>query len=294
MKIQFLNGGLANQVFQYIFYRFGQLYHPTDNWFLDDSFFYTTEKHNGYELEKVFGLKPKLISQIFDEETWNEIMNFRKQGYDIPTIFTESGTKIDLKISECKFPYSHPFTGPELELNCNGFEPGITKIDGLNIYYHGYWINKYWFDSYKDIFLKELQFPKISDVKNIEYYNMIKDTNSVGIHIRRGDFVDIGMAIGNDYYMNSCREFVNNKPNLTFFVFSDDIDWCKKNADDLGLNLAKETVYVEGNINGKNYIDLQLMTYCKNLLMSNSSFSYLAALLNQNLESYMNPTAREV
>ena len=28
MRIQYLNGGLANQVFQYIFVRFAELYYP--------------------------------------------------------------------------------------------------------------------------------------------------------------------------------------------------------------------------------------------------------------------------
>lgn len=32
MKIQFLNGGLANQAFQYIFARYYELSHPGDVW----------------------------------------------------------------------------------------------------------------------------------------------------------------------------------------------------------------------------------------------------------------------
>ena len=36
MKIQFLNGGLANQVFQYIFARYYALSHPGDKMYLDE------------------------------------------------------------------------------------------------------------------------------------------------------------------------------------------------------------------------------------------------------------------
>ena len=40
MKIVFLNGGLANQVFQYMFFRAAQLRHMNnEEWILDDSFF---------------------------------------------------------------------------------------------------------------------------------------------------------------------------------------------------------------------------------------------------------------
>ncbi len=49
MRIQYLNGGLANQVFQYIFVRFAELYYPEGGpWFLDDSFFFVNQVHNGY------------------------------------------------------------------------------------------------------------------------------------------------------------------------------------------------------------------------------------------------------
>ena len=43
--------------------------------------------------------------------------------------------------------------------------------------------------------------------------------------------------------------------------------------------------YVEGNTGGNAYIDMILMSYCKNMaLVTSSSFSYLAALLNHNPE----------
>lgn len=69
MKIQYLNGGLANQVFQYIFVRFAELYYPAGGpWFLDDSFFFANQVHNGYELEKVFGIQANLLSRYFDAD----------------------------------------------------------------------------------------------------------------------------------------------------------------------------------------------------------------------------------
>ena len=58
MKIQYLNGGLANQVFQHIFVRFAEITYPNSGpWFFDDSLFFVNNVHNGYELENVFGLK---------------------------------------------------------------------------------------------------------------------------------------------------------------------------------------------------------------------------------------------
>lgn len=45
-------------------------------------------------------------------------------------------------------------------------------------------------------------------------------------------------------------------------------------------------------MHGKNYLDLQLMTRCKAMIVSNSAFSYLAALLNPNRAYTLNLSDR--
>lgn len=62
----------------------------------------------------------------------------------------------------------------------------------------------------------------------------------------------------------------------------------------MGLNLAREITYVEGNIYPNHYIDMQLMSMCQGLILSRSSFVYLAALLDRNLKFWVNPTNREI
>jgi len=85
-------------------------------------------------------------------------------------------------------------------------------------------------------------------------------------------------------------------PNATYFVFSDDIDWCKTNAEELGFGFANgRVVYVEGNVKGRNYVDIQLMSLCHWMIISKSAFSYLAALLNHDKRKIVvNPTDKEV
>lgn len=84
MKIQFLNGGLANQAFQYVFARYYALSHPGDKMYLDDTYFLLNTVHNGYELEKVFGLKPPMLSECFDGRVWNFILEEKKKGKAFP------------------------------------------------------------------------------------------------------------------------------------------------------------------------------------------------------------------
>ena len=78
MKVQFLNGGLANQAFQYIFAKYYELAFPGEVMYMDDSYFAINTVHNGYELEKVFGVKPHFLSECFDRDIWEYIKNLEK------------------------------------------------------------------------------------------------------------------------------------------------------------------------------------------------------------------------
>lgn len=62
---------------------------------------------------------------------------------------------------------------------------------------------------------------------------------------------------------------------------------------ELGFHLFENIIYIEENTNGENYRDLQLMSMCKAMILSNSAFCYLAALLNTRKEHILNPTNRE-
>ena len=70
--------------------------------------------------------------------------------------------------------------------------------------------------------------------------------------------------------------------------------WCQEKAEELGLHLTDGTVYITGNVNGKNYVDLQLLSMCRGIIMSGSCFCYLAALLNEGLQFVVNPFGYEI
>ncbi len=295
MKIQFLNGGLANQVFQYIFYRFAKIKEPENGpWFLDDSFFFVHDVHNGYELEKVFGLKPDLLSEYFDADVWEYMIAQKKEeNKSIPQILLENGVDICMLAETSNHVQWNPFNGRIEYTKANEFIPQIVSLP-YDVYYHGYWINKGWFDTYKEEFLKELTMPPITEKHNIEYADLIRTTRSVSLHIRRGDFVNIGWALSSDVIEHIIGIMKKDVPDMTLFVFSDDLNWCKENSKELGLDQAKEVVFVEGNTAENSFRDMQLMSMCKNMIIGTSSFNYLAALLNRNLDRFINVTGREI
>lgn len=285
MKIQYLNGGLANQVFQYIFVRYAQLTHPeTDDWAFDDSFFYVNNVHNGYELERVFHLHPNLLSKNFDAETWTQFIEDKKNGVSIPQSFKNLGFDIQM-ITEFENYKSHnPFDGAIYRVPSNAYIPEITGLQGEFLYYHGYWLHPDWFRRYRDIFLEELMLPPISDEKNVRYADIIMNSRSVAVHIRRGDYVTLGWTSDASCYLAKTKEILAAYPDAVFFIFSDDIPWCRENREALGFTLPSETIYIEGNEKGANHIDLHLMSLCKIMLLGKSAFGYLGMLLNRQLE----------
>lgn len=294
MKIQFLNGGLANQVFQYIFVRFAEKSCPKEIWYMDDSFFFTNQVHNGYELEKVFGIKANLLSNYFDKDVWEEMIKMKRKGISIPQAFLNMGIPVTMLAEADNYLKFNPFNGKIIMVEANKFYPEIVRLTGQDLYYHGYWINKNWFYTYKEEIQKELVFPELTGEKNIHYADMIKEDMSIGIHIRRGDFVALGWELPTQYYKESCIRVLNMYPSANFFVFTDDVKWCMEKSEDLGLNLPGRTVYISGNVDGRNYIDMQLLSMCQGIIMSNSSFCYLAVLLDDQLQFVINPTDREV
>lgn len=294
MKIQFLNGGLANQTFQYIFARYYELTHPGEIMYLDDSYFALHTVHNGYELEKVFGIRPHLLSEAFDAESWAYLLSEKQTGKSVPQILCQNGYEMSMITEVQNYAQFNPFEGNVMPIPSNGYFPEIMEYPG-DTYYHGYWINKNWFDRYKDIFLQELSLARPLDDKNLAYEKRIRNTQSVSIHIRRGDYVTLGWAYPTKVYRSMITGFLSQMPgNWELFVFSDDIAWCMENREALGFDMFLSVTPVTGNEHGNNYIDLYLMSQCKAMLMSNSAFCYLAALLNTEKQFVLNLTQREI
>lgn len=128
--------------------------------------------------------------------------------------------------------------------------------------------------------------PIISIEKNLKNTILIKKINrviknSISIHIRRGDYLkkentDYFNLLDINYYLkaiNKLKEYININ-DFKIYVFSDDIEWCKKN-----LKLEMNTVYME---NQNELDDFYAMANCNHNIIANSTFSWWAAFLNKN------------
>jgi hypothetical protein len=109
----------------------------------------------------------------------------------------------------------------------------------------------------------------------------IASCSSVGVHVRRGDYLHSkGLSfIGAGYYTRSLRMMRERLRNPRFFVFSDDIAWCRENLLGTDFVFAERTSEDEDPL-----VDLRLMSLCSHNIIANSSFSWWGAWLNANAE----------
>lgn len=287
MKIQILAGGLANQIRHYIFVRFAERYRHGDEWFFDDSWFFSNYIFWAqYQMKKVFGLKLNLLSEYFDETTWQEIVRRKKAGTCTAQILSDMGMSI-VMFEGRLFVDQEPFSGKVVTPDYPhlGFHMEYLDLPYENVYYHADWASKKWFSAYAEENIEELAFPPLRDKRNQEYENLIRNCMSVGIHVRMGDFVDYGLNLPPKLYKEGCIAVLDRYPNAHFFIFSDDLDWCRQHEDELGFNLAAHTTYVLGNRAPDDYIDMQLLSMCRGIVRNEiSSFSQVAGWLDRNLE----------
>lgn len=103
---------------------------------------------------------------------------------------------------------------------------------------------------------------------------------SVSVHVRRGDYMtpmfrNHSGTIPFGYYYECIKKLKNLYPQMTLFIFSDDLDFVRNN-----FKFDVPVEFVEGCETDEE--ELFLMSLCKHNIITNSTFSWWGAWLNQN------------
>ncbi len=250
-----LDGRMANQMFEWAFARAFEAKNGVLP-LIDNS--KETLKLNHFKLMKDL--------KVIHQPLWNKILrkiiifrNLRNKitelKFDLPVYTEQTYYKFDENIYNCCTP----------------------------IYLKGYFQCEKYLNEVREQLLKDFELTKPLNNKNKAMLDKIKNTESVSIHFRRGDYTKEKIAkrfgnLGLQYYYDAVKEVVkisDKKP--TLFIFSDDIKWVRKN-----VKFDYETVYVDINNGKQGYLDLELMKKCKHNIIANSSFSWMSAWLNEN------------
>ena len=280
MKIVNIIGGLGNQMFQYAFAIVLKKCNPDEDVFIDIQHFNylflkrfrTSNLHNGYELDKIF------TNDEIQNEGFKELV---KVTYYMPNFFL---SRLVRKILPKR---NKEYVAPLHESQT--FCPELLKLRG-DMYYEGYWQSAKYYEKYRDEIIKAYTPICPPNAYNKRLIEQIVSCPSVGIHIRRGDYLLSPTYSGIcdlAYYKKAIQEINSDGMSHKYFIFSNDIKWCKENI--LPLTGKNSTIFVTDNKGENSCWDIFLMTYCNDLIIANSSFSWWGAFLNQNAKRIIAP-----
>jgi hypothetical protein len=176
------------------------------------------------------------------------------------------------------------------EKNCN-YDPQVLQRDPA--YLTGYFQSEKYFMDVKEQVRRAFTFSegiwKGQDEeirrKMQNFLGQIQGCESVSVHVRRGDYLEKEEIYGGictvAYYKSAIEYMQRKRKESRFFLFSNDPEWVREwvNANYRGDN---RFVIIEGTQEETGYLDLFLMSRCKNHIIANSSFSWWGAWLDEN------------
>lgn len=147
-----------------------------------------------------------------------------------------------------------------------------------NWYLQGWFQNIHYFEEYENIIRKELT-PKKKIKITKELKDILKEKETVSVHIRRGDYQRNNSILPLKYYENAMKHMQTLINSPFWIIFSDDLVWCKKNMD-----FGNQVYYIGEKEQLQDFEELLVMSRCKNHIIANSTFSWWGAWLNQRKE----------
>lgn len=265
MDIVIICNGLGNQMSQYAFFLQKKSINKSTRFMFDRR---SAGAHNGYELCRIFGID-------FKETFSDKLLFLLFRILEIKKIPVLSKPLIGIL----------NFLGMRIvreKENYDFDESNMNHSRGIRFYFGGWHSEKY-FKSNKSQILDAFDFKIDSDDEPVlQTLDHIKRTNSVSIHVRRGDYLSeknmhtFGAVCTKAYFDAAVNKIESLIDTPHFFIFSNDVAWVKANFKYGNITIID---YNKGNDSWK---DLFLMSSCKHNINSNSSFSWWGAWLNLN------------
>jgi len=240
-------GGIGNQAFQISFANF--------------------LKQKGYEVKlctKINKKKDVYKVDIREESLPIELFGFEEPSSNEMFLFNILDSKF-LKYLNLKNYLLRPLKNYiTLQNDINYNLNNLGKINRLT----GYWQDPRQLLLNKKFLISSIL--KINEFKENEYLN----SGLTALHVRRGDYLNIGIKLDDNYYKNAIEIASREIDNFEYEIFSDDIDWVKSNkifGDCKSFRSKKKDTSAFPDF-------LELFCY-KNFIISNSTFSLAPALL---------------
>lgn len=263
-----LMGGLGNQMFQYAFGRAMALTHHCElvldqSLLLDKSAPHEEVTHRNYDLD-IFNLTN------FRWATPEEVFLFN--GNPNANLFKKVFRILKNKVSPKKLVIQ----------SANAFSEKYLQIQTSTCFV-GRWQSELFFKNQALQIKSDFKIKVAFTDEVVKFQEIISSCNAVCLHMRRGDLISsntysnsIG-ALSWSYYETALAYMNQQISNPTYFIFSDDSEWCKQN-----IKLTAPTFFMDNTTAGnKAEGHLHLMQHCQHFIISNSTFAWWAAYLSQ-------------
>jgi hypothetical protein len=160
-----------------------------------------------------------------------------------------------------------------------GYDKNVFNCN-RNSYLDGFWQSYMYFDSIRNELLHEITLKQESNTFQLLFKEILSKKKSVAIHIRRGDYTNkdsVHLLITNEFYKNAI-DYIKSALGSEnhFYFFSDDLKYVEqqdyfKNCENKALVSGFDATE-----------DLMLIKACNHQIISNSTFSWWGAWLNEN------------
>ncbi|OIP72569.1 MAG: hypothetical protein AUK43_02835 [Oscillatoriales cyanobacterium CG2_30_40_61] len=194
------------------------------------------------------------------------------------------------------FGHHEPLISKDLPIE---LDSGLSILNGKepfkNVEFGGptYQIHTKYYAPYKDFFRSLFKPIPTIEAKMKEALQRLHERGKtiVGLHLRRGDYrepyADFMFYAPNSCYRNWLRGLWETLESPVLFIASDDLesmledfaDYHPVTTKDLGIELPEASFYP----------DFYLLSHCDVLAISNSTFSFAAAMLNERCKLFFRP-----
>ena len=205
----------------------------------------------------------------------------------------QSMKRLALKMRLCRWPLwigpvlrvaagKHPSEFVTKSVYCestsdHAFDPAFTTLPD-NTLLIGYFQSPRFFSSLRDSLQNEINYRALPvGAETAETIRGMAGENSVSVHVRRGDYLRYhNFAVCTpSYYETAIQRMKERLDSPTFWIFSDDIPWCRSHFRGPEFRFVEPKESAEIPLN-----DMRLMSLASHHIISNSSYSWWAAWLH--------------
>jgi len=144
----------------------------------------------------------------------------------------------------------------------------------------GFWQSEKYFLDIEETIRRDFTFNFELDYETNKMLETIESSSSVCVWVRRKEYVGWPMFDTCDvgYFHRGILRIAREIRDPHFFIFSDDLEWCKNN-----LRSEYPFTFVSHRYDGKQYeCYFRLMCSCKHFVIANSTYGWWAAWLSKN------------